>query len=364
MLQLSPLNDFHQSQGAKMIDFGGWQMPVQYRGITEEHLHTREKMSVFDVSHMGRLRVMGSDAEALLQWCCTRDLTGTEVRQAKYTHICREDGGILDDVIVALDDGSWQVVCNASNREKIVAWLLKHAEGRDVTLVDETLKTAMLAVQGPMAIAFVDSIVPIEISTLKRYRFLTGGFMGMNYAVYRTGYTGEDGVEVVVPKGGIGFILPMLFGSNLKADGDCRPAGLAARDTLRLEAGMPLYGHELHEDVDPLSAGQGWCVHLDKKDFCGADAMRSLRDAGLKRKLVGLELEGRRIAREGYKVVSGGREVGEITSGTWSPTFEKSIAMGYVETSLSEVGTALTVDLGRKEAVGKVVKLPFYKRST
>jgi aminomethyltransferase len=358
------LNDFHESLGAKMIDFGGWFMPVQYRGIIEEHLHTRSKMSVFDVSHMGRLRVQGEGAEALLQWVCTRDLSGTDVGQAKYTHVCREDGGILDDVIVGRDAENWQVVCNASNRDKIVAWLNTHAEGRDARIEDETLDTVMLAIQGPAAIAFVESIVPLELSPLKRYRFLTGDFMGIGYSVYRTGYTGEDGVEVIVPSGAAGMLLPMLFGEALQADGDCKPAGLGARDTLRLEAGMPLYGHELTEEVDSLSAGQGWCVHLDKKDFCGADAMRAQRDAGLKKTLVGLEVEGRRIARQGYGIVSGGRVVGEVTSGAWSPTFEKSIAMGFVETELGAAGTTLSIDLGRKAVGARVVSLPFYKRGS
>lgn len=362
-MHLSPLNEFHTSQGAKMIDFAGWSMPVFYRGINEEHLHTRDKVSVFDVSHMGRIRVDGGEGEAFLEHVCTRSLEGTAVGQSKYTHMCREDGGILDDLIVSRHEGYWYVVCNASNREKIYNWLNKHADGRDVSLTDETFETAMLAVQGPMAIGFMEEQFSLSLTDLKRYWFVDGEFSGLQYSIYRSGYTGEDGVEAIVPAIAIPFLLPALFGDDMQANGDCKPAGLGARDALRLEAGMPLYGHELTEDVDSLTAGQGWCVHLDKKDFVGADAMRKVKEAGLTQKMVGLELDGKRIARQGYKIVKDGEAVGEVTSGTWSPTFQKSIAMGFLRSDLAEAGTSVSVDLGRKENAATVVPLPFYKRA-
>ncbi len=362
-MHLSPLNEFHTSLGAKLIDFAGWSMPVFYRGINEEHLHTRSDLSVFDVSHMGRIRIEGDEGEAFLEHLCTRSLAETAVGQSKYTHMCNEDGGILDDLIVSRHEGYWYVVCNASNREKILGWLTRHADGRDVLLTDETFETAMLAVQGPMAIAFMEEQFSLSLSELKRYWFVDGDFSGLNYSIYRSGYTGEDGVEAVVPAIAIPFLLPALFGDDLQANGDCKPAGLGARDTLRLEAGMPLYGHELTEEVDSLSAGQGWCVHLDQKDFVGADAMRKVRDAGKKRKMVGLELEGKRIARQGYEILKDGEKVGEVTSGTWSPTKQKSIAMGFVRSELADSGTSLSVDLGRKENPATVVPLPFYKRA-
>lgn len=359
----SPLNDFHTSLGAKMIDFAGWSMPVFYRGINDEHLHTRSKVSVFDVSHMGRIRVDGGEGEAFLDHLCTRKLAGTAVGQSKYTHMCREDGGILDDLIVSRHADHWYVVCNASNREKIVAWLDQHADGRDVSMTDETFETAMLAVQGPMAIPFMEEQFSLSLAELKRYWFVDGEFSGLNYSIARSGYTGEDGIEAIVPAIAVPFLLPILFGDDMQAEGDCKPAGLGARDTLRLEAAMPLYGHELTEEVDSITAGQGWCVHVDDKDFIGADAMRTIKADGLKQKMVGMELDGKRIARENYPILKDGERIGTVTSGTWSPTFQKSIAMGFVKTDASEVGTSLSVDLGRKENAATIVPLPFYKRA-
>jgi aminomethyltransferase len=196
---------------------------------------------------------------------------------------------------------------------------------------------------------------------LKRYWFLDGSVFGMDYTIYRSGYTGEDGVEAVIPAAAVGLLLPRLFDEELKADGVCRPAGLGARDTLRLEAAMPLYGHELSEEVDSLTAGQGWCVDLTV-DFIGAEAMRKIKEKGLTRKMIGLELEGKRIARQGYNIVKNDDAVGVVTSGTMSPTFNKSIAMGFVDTCVAEPGTEVGVDLGRKENAARVVPLPFYKR--
>lgn len=359
----SPLHEFHVASGAKLIEFGGWNMPVFYRGINEEHLHTRTAASLFDVSHMGRLRLSGDGALPFLQKVCTRNLAETAAGQSRYSHVCNAEGGILDDVIVSRHADHWAIVCNAGNREKIIAWLRSQAPGSGLELVDETFETAMLAIQGPQALVLVEKTFGVTLSHLKRYGLLDGSFWGMRYCLYRSGYTGEDGVEAVVPTSAVKPLLPRLFGEDLKADGACKPAGLGARDTLRLEAAMPLYGHELHEQVDSLTAGQGWCVDLNK-DFIGAAAMRRLRDAGLTRALVGLELEGKRIARQGYPILTGGAAVGEITSGTWSPTLQKSIALGFVSRASSAVGTSLQVDLGRKENPARVVPLPFYKRSS
>ncbi len=361
LVNLSPLNDFHLSAGARMIDFGGWSMPIRYRSITEEHLHTRKKLSVFDVSHMGRFRLAGQHAESFLENICTRKIADTSVGQSKYTHICNQQGRILDDVIVSRHDDYWALVCNASNRQKIAAWLTQHAAGSDVNIVDQTLDTAMLAIQGPLALDFVQKTFAVDLSALKRYWFIDGDFMGMPYTIYRSGYTGEDGAEAVIPSGIVSLVLPLLFGPDLTAEGDCKPAGLGARDTLRLEAAMPLYGQELSEDWDSITAGQAWCVSLDK-DFIGADALRKIKADGPNQKIVGLELAGRRIARPGYPILEDGNQVGRITSGTMSPTLQKSIAMGLLDTALAEPGTQLTIDLGRKENPATVVPLPFYKR--
>lgn len=357
----SPLHEFHVSCGAKMVEFAGWEMPIHYGGIRREHLHTRTKLSVFDVSHMGRIRIRGDGASLFLQRICTRDLSDTSVHQSKYSHVCNQDGKILDDVIISRHDDHWMMICNAANREKILAWLGEHAAEGEVQIDDQTFDTAMLAIQGPEAVGFVESNFGLEIDNLKRYWFIDGEFLGIAYTIYRSGYTGEDGVEAVVPAGAVSLMLPLLFGDDSSAASECKPAGLAARDTLRLEAAMPLYGHELHEGVDPISAGQGWCVQLEN-DFIGCEAMRKIHAEGPKRKLVGLQLEGQRIARQGQPIQCDGRIVGEITSGTMSPTLEKSIAMGYVEASTADKGTRVSIDLGRKEASATIVPLPFYKR--
>lgn len=357
----TPLYDTHVSMGGRMVEFAGWSMPVMFTGLIEEHVHTRTACSLFDVSHMGRLKVTGRDAEPFLDHLCTRRLTDAEVGRSFYTHMCREDGGVLDDLIVSRFETHWGVVCNASNREKILGWLNKHRPGFNVDIDDETMSTAMLALQGPKTIELAEELTGLDMSSLKRYRFIVHEFMGTDVSIYRSGYTGEDGLEVVVPAGLAKMLAPQLLGTKDKPHPIIKPAGLGARDTLRIEAAMPLYGQELSEDVDSLTAGQGWCVDLSK-DFIGAEPMRKLKERGLTRQLVGLELDGRRIARQHHKVYVGNREIGEVTSGTLSPTLGKSIAMAYVSSDYHAVGTELEVELGGKHVAARVVKLPFYKR--
>ena len=358
----SPLHDVHIKLGATMVDFAGWRMPLTYGSIIAEHHHTRTGCTVFDVSHMGRIRVEGADAESLLQRLCTRNVVEMEPGQARYTHMCNESGGILDDLLVYRSETHWDVVCNASNRTKIVDWMTGHSRSIRASIDDRTLQTAMLAVQGPRTMDYAHKLMPFDLGNLKRYRFLSGVTLGMAYTVARSGYTGEDGLEIIVPAGVVKMFTSKLFRMESNGEKAITPAGLGARDSLRLEAGMPLYGHELHEDVDPLTAGQSWCVDLEK-DFIGGEAMRMLQAEGLKRKLVGLELSGRRMARQGYPVMVSGRTIGQITSGTLSPTLSKSIAMAFVEADHAELGTELTVDLRGTGTEAAVVKLPFYKRS-
>lgn len=358
----TPLHDDHVARGARMVDFAGWSMPVMFAGINEEHVHTRTACSAFDVSHMGRLTLTGKDCESFLDRICTRKLSGAEVGRCYYSHICREDGGILDDVIVSRFERYWGVVCNASNRAKIVAWLENHSARTDVRIQDETLSTAMLAVQGPKTLELAEDLTGLDLSGLKRYRFAEYTYMMMRIIVYRSGYTGEDGLEVVFPASAAGLLVPQLLGTPQKPHPVIRPAGLGARDTLRIEAAMPLYGHELTEDWDSLTAGQGWCVESGK-DFVGAEAMRRLQRDGLRRQLAGLELEGRRIARQHQPVFQGDRNVGEVTSGTLGPTLGKSIAMALLDTECQKEGTKLEVEISGKRVQAKAVKLPFYKRS-
>jgi aminomethyltransferase len=336
-------------------------MPVQYVGIIEEHNYTRSACSVFDVSHMGRLKLTGDDCERFLNWICTRNLKDADIGRSYYSHICREDGGILDDVIVSRFEDAWGIVCNASNRSKIVAWLEKHRAGRKIEIEDETLRTAMVACQGPKTLELAKELAGADLSALKRYHFLIRQIGPLAAVTYRSGYTGEDGVEIVIPAGLCPFLVPKLLGTPESPHPVIKPAGLGARDTLRIEAAMPLYGHELSEDWDSLTAGQAWCVDLEK-DFNGAQAMRAVMERNLPRRLVGLELDGRRIARQHAAVFTGARKIGEVTSGTLSPTLGKSIAMAFVPAEQAAVGTALTVEVGSKQADAKVVKLPFYKR--
>ena len=364
MLKRTPFYDFHVSMGAKLIEFAGWEMPIMYRGIVEEHGQTRKSGSIFDVSHMGRLQFSGKDTQAFLNYVLTRNVIEQKVGQSRYSLVCNASGGVMDDIIVSRDVKNWTMVCNASNREKLVKYFgeVRRQREMDFDMADQTESTAMVALQGPKVIDRVAEILPVDVKALKRYQFETGSLMLTKFTVFRSGYTGEDGVEIVIPAKVAGMAMKMLAGSMGKPDATIKPAGLGARDTLRLEAAMPLYGHEITEQIDPISAGLSWAVDL-KKDFVGAEPLRQIAQEGPKRKLVGLELEGRRIARQGTPVVKGGKVVGEVTSGTFGPTLQKSIAMAFVDAEQSAEGTALDVDLKGTVNAAKVVKLPFYKRA-
>ena len=364
MPKRTPFYDFHVQAGAKFVDFTGWEMPILYRSITDEHEQTRRSGSIFDVSHMGRLHFSGSDAAKFLSKALTRNVADQKVGQSRYSLVCNESGGVMDDVIVSRDLKNWIVVCNSSNREKLVKYFteMRRDWGMDFDMSDQTESTAMVALQGPKVIERVGGILPVDMKSMKRYHFESGSYMGMlKFTVFRSGYTGEDGVEIVIPGKVAGMAMKLIAGKTDKPDATIKPAGLGARDTLRLEAGMPLYGHELTEEIDPLSAGLGFAVDLTK-DFVGVEKLREVQQAGPKRKLVGLELEGRRIARQGSPVLSGGKPVGEITSGTFGPTLQKSIAMAFVDANLASEGTQLEVDLKGTLNPAKIVKLPFYKR--
>lgn len=364
MLKRTPFYDFHVAAGGRIVEFAGWEMPILYRGIVEEHEHTRSSGSVFDVSHMGRLNFAGPGALALLDRVLTRGIAHQKVGQSRYSLVCNEAGGVLDDVIVSRDQKNWLVVCNASGRAKLVKHFneVRRAGDFDVDIADNTEATAMVALQGPKVIDRLSSLLPVDLNALKRYHFATDTLMLVNFTVFRSGYTGEDGVELILPAKAAAMAMKLLAGRMDKTDATIKPAGLGARDTLRLEAGMPLYGHELSEAIDPISAGLGWALDL-AKDFIGVPALRHVAQAGPKQKLVGLELEGRRIARQGTPVTKDGQVVGAVTSGTFSPTLQKSIAMAFVDTDLAGEGTNLHADLRGEMNWAKIVKLPFYKRS-
>ena len=369
MLKRTPFHDFHVALGAKMVDFVGWEMPILYRGIGEEHEQTRNSGSLFDVSHMGRLHFTGHDAAKFLDLVLTRNVSQQKVGQSRYSLVCNEAGGVLDDVIVSRARHHWLVVCNGSNREKLLHYfndLLRHnvrgADDLDFDLSDQTESTAMVALQGPKVIDKVADLFPFDVRSMKRYTFEEDEVLMTPISVFRSGYTGEDGVELIFPAKAASMAIRMLADKD-RPGASIRPAGLGCRDTLRLEAGMPLYGHELTETTDPLSAGLAWAVDLNK-DFIGAEKLREIATAGPARKLVGLEFETRRIARQGTPIVDGaGTVVGEVTSGTCSPTLGKSIAMAYVDAALTAEGTTLAADLKGTTNPARVVKLPFYSRS-
>jgi aminomethyltransferase len=357
----TPLNAFHREHNARLVEFAGWEMPVMYTSIIDEHNYTRQHCSVFDVSHMGRVEFRGPDAEKLLERLSTRNIGSATPGMCRYSHMCRDDGGILDDVIVSRYEDRFAVVCNASNREKLLGWFDRQRRGFEVDINDRTLETAMVAIQGPEAMETMGRLLPIPLDDLKRYRFKTGNVMGVEYFIARSGYTGEDGVEIIIPAG---VALPAVRMLLSRAEGigrPIKPAGLGARDTLRLEAGMPLYGHELTEEWDSITAGQEWCVDLTK-DFIGQPVLKRVKQEGPRRKITGFELDGKRIARQGAAILHDGQRVGVVTSGTQSPTLGKNIAMGLVRSDLSALGTHVEIDIRGTRTAARVVPIPFYKQ--
>lgn len=349
-----------------MVDFAGWSLPVMYTSISDEHIATRTAAGVFDISHMGRLRFDGDGAEAFLDRLLTRRVAGMAPGKIRYSLVTNDQGGILDDVLIYdLETPSGRryhlLVVNASNREKIVAWIRAQlSPGDAVQLSDRTLDTAMIAVQGPLAVELVRGLVAKDITRLGNYEGLVTAQMGKPCVVSRTGYTGEDGVELIVRN-----LDAMQVWKNILAAGRDRgikPAGLGARDTLRLEAAMPLYGHELSEEIDPYQAGLGFAVNLKDRTFPGRDVLAHRQTEPRSQVRVGLELSGRRVPREQYPVLAGVEQVGVVTSGTFSPTLEKPIAMAYVRSELAGVGTELSVDIRGKLEAARVVPLPFYSR--
>lgn len=356
MLQRTPLCEWHVANGARMVDFAGWDMPIQYTTIVEEHQSVRHGAGLFDISHMGRLAFTGPNALALVQKLYTNNAATMKEGQVRYGLVCNDQGGIRDDVLVYRWSDGYGMVVNASNRPKILDWIATHKPADGVRLEDQTLETCMIAVQGPKALEFSRGLTPANLDSLAYYFACQTTFEGQKCIISRTGYTGEDGLEFSVPAHLGPLLWAYLLGKGAKA------CGLGARDTLRLEAGMPLYGHELSEETDPFQAGLAWAVKMDKGDFIGRAALEKRRGDASRRVRVGLELEGKRIAREGAAVLHDGREIGTVTSGTLGPTLGKVVAMAYVEPAHAAVGTACSVDVRGKPAAARVVSLPFYRR--
>ena len=356
-LMRTPFHAWHADHGGRLVDFAGWEMPVQYTSIIEEHTAVRCSAGLFDIAHMGRLMFSGPDACRFLDRLVTNDVAALEVGQVRYALVCRDDGGILDDVLVYRFADDYLLVVNASNRVKIVEWIEDHCQGFDVEVVDRTHDWAMLAVQGPGSVELVAGVTDHDVAAMPYYRCAIGPVLGNPARISRTGYTGEDGFELIVPA----EVAVSVWERLMEAE-DAMACGLGCRDTLRLEAAMPLYGHELDEHTDPYTAGLGFAVKMEADEFIGREAVLAARDRDGRRRRVGLRLEGRRIAREGASVFSDASAVGEVTSGTFSPTLEMAIAMAYVEPAVAELGTAVEVDIRGKRVPAEVVKLPFYRR--
>jgi aminomethyltransferase len=357
-LKKTPLNEVEKALGGRMVDFGGWELPVQFSGILEEHEAVRTDVGVFDVSHMGEITVRGPQALELLQRSTCNDVAKLANGRAHYNGLLYPNGGFVDDILIyqiAPDD--FFVVVNASNSDKDFAWLQKSAQGMDVDVQNVSADYAQLAIQGPNAERVLQTMTDVPLPAIKYYRFDQGDVDGAPAIVSRTGYTGEDGFEIYVAPEHAPRILQKLVDAGVK------PCGLGARDTLRLEAKMALYGNDIDDTTTPLEADLGWIVKLEKGDFAGRNVLAQEQQSGLRRKLVGFEMVDRGIARHGYPIVDGNEEIGVVTSGTHSPTLKKAIGLAYLPLDKSAPGTEFMVLIRGKETRARVVPTPFYKRA-
>jgi aminomethyltransferase len=344
-----------------MVDFAGWELPVQYTGVIEEHRAVRNQVGLFDVSHMGEFRVSGADAEAFLQQNTPNNVRRLKPGRAHYSGLMTERGTYVDDLLVyRLAEAEFLLVVNAANRERDFAVLQERIRG-EVVLEDLSDSYALLALQGPRAVAVLSQLTDEPVADLRYYGFLQGSVLGAETLISRTGYTGEDGFELYLAPAQAEAVWEALLAAG--ASEGLTPAGLGARDTLRLEAAMALYGHELDEKTTPLEAGLGWVVKLKKGDFVGRDVLADQKENGLSRRLCGFEITDRGIAREGHTVLRGDTVLGEVTSGVWSPTLEKAIGMTYLGPELSEPGTEIEIQVRKRRLAAVVVELPFYKRA-
>lgn len=361
-LKRTPLYPLYSEYGAKIVDYGGWDLPVQFSGIIEEHHAVRERAGLFDVSHMGEVEVAGADAEAFLQKILVNDISKLTDGKILYSPICYPDGGTVDDILVyKFEDNHYLLVLNAANTKKDIDWLNDHLDG-DVTLNDQSAKTAMLAIQGPLAAEILQNLTAVPLAEIGKYTFRNnvevGGF---NTRLSRTGYTGEDGFEIYLDNQSA----PVLWQKIITAGKGAGliPCGLGARDTLRFEARLPLYGQELTADITPIEAGLGFFVSENKGDFIGRDVLVEQKHNGAPRKIVGIEMIDRGIPRTGYPVYStDGELIGHVTSGTSSPTLKKNIGLVLVKTEEAKIDNELFVEIRGKQLRAVVVKTPFYQR--
>jgi aminomethyltransferase len=363
VLRHTPLHDRHVALGARMVPYAGYAMPVQYGSIIEEHRTVRSTVGVFDLSHMGEIEVRGDEAVAYLRYALVSDPGALEIGQAQYSMLCEPDGGIIDDLIVyRLDPDRFWIVCNASNRSAVAAHLETLLGRGDfgASLDDRSDRIGLVAPQGPNAEALLSELTDVDLAAIGNYRSRRGQVAGVDALVARTGYTGEDGFELFVDARRAGAVWDAVIEAGSRHG--LRPCGLGARDTLRLEAGMPLYGNELSRDTNPYEVNLGRVVKLDKGEFVGRAALQAVQQSGPVRKLVGLRMLEHAIPRSGYEVRVDGRAVGHVTSGTQSPTLDERIAMALVPAELAGVGNRCEVVVRERPYAAEQVKLPFYRR--
>lgn len=361
-MKKTALYENHLELGGKIIDFGGWAMPVQYSSIIKEHKAVREEAGIFDVSHMGEILVSGPDSREFLQFILTNDLSSTKGGRALYSPMCYEDGGIVDDLLVyMLSDHDYLLVVNASNTKKDYEWLKNNQANFDVNIEDKSLEYGLLALQGPKSLDILKGLVEGPLEDLRFFRFSQDFYIsGIKVLISRTGYTGEDGFEIYTPWHRTAEIWELILDKG--RDEGLTPAGLGARDTLRFEASLPLYGQELGPDISPLEADLGRFVKFDKGRFIGREDLLIQREEGLGRKLIGFKMLDRGIARTGHRLMKDGTEIGQVTSGSISPSLGLTLGLGFVQADFAEVSRILEVEIRSKLLRVEVIERPFYKR--
>jgi aminomethyltransferase len=361
-LKKTPLNDRHRASGARMVPFGGWDMPVEYSGIVHEHLAVRTRAGLFDVSHMGEIEIAGKDALAAVQRISSNDASKLQVGQAQYSGLLTPQGTFVDDLLVyRLAPEHFLLVVNAGNIEKDYAWIVEHiVPAGDAVAVNASARYALLAVQGPEAVGVVQSLTGVELAGMKYYWFAHGEVANVRATISRTGYTGEDGFEIFVPPQSADRVWQAIIEAGRPVD--LVPCGLGARDTLRLEAGMRLHGNDIDETTSAVEADLNWIVGWKKDDFIGAPALRQQKANGVTRKIVGFEMLDRGIARHGYEAFVGEAKAGQVTSGTQTPFLKKAIGMAYLPIEHTSTGAEFYVDIRGRRTRARVVPMPFYKR--
>jgi aminomethyltransferase len=357
----TPFFELHQHYGGKIVPFAGFEMPVQYKGIVEEHKAVRNSVGVFDVSHMGEFFVDGVEAESFLQHITINDLKKLTPGKAQYSAMMFDDGGIIDDLLIyKLGENSFMVVVNAANIEKDFDWMKNHCPSGAV-MENKSDETALLAVQGPSSLKTLQKLTPVDLASIPYYSFVHGKLGDVAMTISRTGYTGELGFELYFPASSAKQVWESLFDAGKEFD--IVPVGLGARDTLRMEMGYCLYGNDIDQTTNPLEAGLGWITKLNKGGFIGKNVLEKVKSEGVKRKLVGMILEERAIPRHGYAIAADGNIVGSVTSGTFSPSLEKGIALGYVSTPHAAVGSRVAVDIRGRSMDAVVTSVPFLKKN-